>query len=177
MRATGVITELVYRDWVTFQAKNKPQHSPEAHIEKMSTQVYWVILLFPVIFAVVGPMVFSIARVTAVIIAVIWFISFFLAGLLYHRAIVQSSTQRPPIPHLDKPRDYCIEGGWLVIRTSDTESRVSLSRAVGLTVTPTVSCLDCGDLGPFLVPFGSSSDHPDHRAFLDALQSHISKRG
>jgi hypothetical protein len=173
MRATGIFTESVYNDLMHLQVQNKVYNTPQAHIERVTTQLLWIILLFPVAFAILGPIVFSIGWGTAIAIAAIWFISFLLAGFLYLRSIIRNATKRPAVAHLDEPREYCIEGDWLVMRFPGSESRVSRSRAVGLVVGPTASYIDCGELGPFLLPFGSDSNDPDQRAFLDALQSCI----
>src|SRR5438876_11502389 len=161
MRTTGIITESVYRSLVEFRVKKKRgQISPKPITDQAANRLHYIILLFPVGFFCIASLVFHLRFLVAAPIALFWFVSFFIAGLLYHRMIVGVATRRPNLPDLDKPRDYSIEDNWLVIRTSDTENRVALSRAVALVVTPTVSFLDCGDLGPVALPFGSASDRP-----------------
>jgi hypothetical protein len=172
MHTTGIITESAYRSLVEFRVKRKKGSAkPQALTDGAANRLYYIIVLFPASFFLVSHFVFHIGLVAAATIALLWFLSFFLAGLLYHRGIVSVATKRPSVPDIDKPRDYAIESDWLVVRTADTESRVSLKRAVDLIITPTVSFLDCGEFAPVLLPFGSASEDAGQRAFLDALRS------
>ena len=173
MRTTGIITEEVYREFVRFRVKRK-RGSVKAQTltDETAKRIYYIMVLFPGIFFVTGHFVFHLGLLPAAVIAFLWFASFFIAGLLYHGAIVGLATKPPPGLDIGKPREYAIESGWLVSRSAGMENRISLSRAEDLVVTETVSFLLCGDFGPILLPFGSGSQ-PDQRAFLDALRKEI----
>ncbi len=143
-------------------------------MQRNSEQIYYVIVLFPTLYYLVSFFVFRLAFVAAISTAILWFISFFIAGLLYHRMIVSRATKRPHVRHLDEPKDYILEDGWLITRTSYSESRILVSRAVGLTVASEASFLDLGGLAtPVILPFGSISDRSDQREFLEALQKEV----
>jgi len=136
-------------------------------------RLFYIIMLFPGALFVTSYFVFQMGVVAAAVIAFLWFVSFLVAGLLYHRGIVGIVTKKPADQDLDRPREYAIEGDLLLIRTLATESRISLERAVDLVVTSTVSFLDYEDRQPVLLPFGSASEKPDQLAFLDGLRRQI----
>ena len=175
MQTTGIITEAAYRSLVEFRVKRKKGSTRAQTItDDTANRLYYIIVGFPGCFFVVSHFVFHMSLTAAGAIAILWFASFLVAGLLYHRSIVGMATKRPSLPDIDKPRDYAIEGDWLVVRSPESENRISLRRALDLIVTPTVSFLDCGEFGPILLPFGTASE-TGQRAFLDALRSHLSK--
>jgi len=93
MRTTGTTTEAVYRFAVHWLAKNRPRQNPEAKRQGYSEQIYYVMVLFPAIYFLVSYFVFRLAFLAAIITAILWFISFFIAGVLYHRAIVSPANQ------------------------------------------------------------------------------------
>jgi hypothetical protein len=175
MQTTGIITDSAYQALVKFRVnRNKGSTKAQTITDDTANRLYYIMVGFPGCFLLVSHFVFHMGFAAAAAIAILWFVSFFLAGLLYHRNVLSIATRRPSIPDIDKPRDYAIEGSWLVVRAPGSENRISLERAVDLIVTPTVSFLDCGEFGPVLLPFGSTSD-VGQRAFLDALRSQLSK--
>jgi hypothetical protein len=177
MRTTATITDSAYRSFVEFRVKRgKGTLKGQAITEEVATRLFYIMVLFPGCFFLVSHFVFHMAFLPAAAIAVLWFVSFVLAGLLYHRAVVSGVTRKPSGPEFNGPRDYSIEGDWLVVRTPDTESRMSLQRATDLLVTPTISLLEYEERGPVLLPFGSASEQPDQLAFLDGIKRHIPKR-
>ncbi len=177
MRTTATITDSAYRALIEFRVRRrKGVVKAQPLTDQAANRLYYIMVLFPGVFFLTSHFVFHMGLAAAAAIALLWFVSFLIAGLMYHRMIVSLVTKRPPDPDLAKPREYAIEGDWLVIRTADTESRISLQRAVDLVVTPTVSFLDCGELSPVLLPFGSASEQADQGAFLDALRRQIPRR-
>ena len=159
---------------VEFRVKNrKGTIQAQTITDEMTNRLYYIIVLFPGIFFVVSHFLLHMGILPAAVIAAFWLLSFFIAGVLYHRAVVGAAIRRPTGGDLDKPREYGIEEGWLVSRTEDTENRIRLSRASEFIVNPTVSFLICRELGPVVLPFGSGSQRADQRAFLDAIRKEI----
>ena len=58
-------------------------------------------------------------------------------------------------------------------RFPGVEKRVALSRAVDLTIKPSASLLDFGELGLIYLPFGSASEGEGQREFLEAIKSQL----
>jgi hypothetical protein len=177
MRTTAIITDAAYRSFVEFRVRRKKGTVKGQTItDQAALRLFYIMVLFPGVFFLTSHFVFHMDLMAAAVIALLWFLSFLLAGLLYPRSIVGIVTKKPSDPDLDQRREYTLEGDWLVIRTADTESRMSLQRAVDLVVTPTVSFLDYEGRQPVLLPFGSASQQPDQVAFLDCLRRQIAER-
>jgi hypothetical protein len=176
MRTTATITDSAYRSFVEFRVKRKKGVLKGQTItHQVGLRLFYIMVLFPGAFFLVSHFFCHMGLVAATVIALVWFLSFLIAGVLYHRSVVGVVTRRPSDPDLDQPREYAIEGDWLVIRTPDTESRMSLRGAVDLVVTPIAAFLVYERRQPVFLPFGSASDKSDQVAFLDGLRRLVAR--
>jgi hypothetical protein len=174
MRTSGIATKTAYRSIVEISMERK-KRAASARIVKMVEQLMFFVLLTPAIFFIAVYFILHLSLMSAVIIALLWFVSFFIGGYLFYRCADSTSKQRPSTPSFTGPRDYAIEDGWFVERLPDAEKRVALSRVVDLTIKPSASLLDFGELGLIYLPFGSASEGEGQREFLEAIKSQLPK--
>lgn len=176
MRTSGIITRTVYRSFVELGEQRKKRSVSVRSVELVERLIYYV-LLIPAIFFIAVFFVLQMSLTAAVTIALLWFVSFFIGGYLFYRSAESVKNQRPSTPSFTGPRDYAIEDGWFVERLPDAEKRVALSRVVDLTIKPSASLLDFGELGLIYLPFGSASEGDDQREFLEAIKSQLPRHG
>jgi hypothetical protein len=171
MRTSGIITKAAYHSFVELgeQRKNRPALVRSV---KLVERLMFYVLLIPAVFFGAVYFVLQMSLMAAVTIALLWFVSFLIAGYLFYLSAESVKKQRPSVPSFTGPRDYAIEDGWFVERLPDAEKRVALSRVVDLTIKPSASLLDFGELGLIYLPFGSASEGEGQREFLEAIKSH-----
>jgi hypothetical protein len=109
MRTTAIITDSAYRSFVEFRVKRKKGTIKGQTItDQAALRLFYIMVLFLGTFFLTSHCVFHMGLIAAAVIALLWFLSFLLAGLLYHRSIVDIVTKKPPDPDLDKPREYTL---------------------------------------------------------------------
>lgn len=176
MHTSAIITKTAYRSMVELSEQRR-KRTVSARTVKLVEQLIYFVLLIPAIFFIAVYFVLQMSLIAAVTIALLWFVSFFIAGYLFYRITDGVRKQRPSFPSFTGRRDYAIEDGWLVERFTDVEKRVALRRMVQLTIKPPASLLDFGEFGLIYLPFGSESEDESQREFLDALKSQLPESG
>jgi hypothetical protein len=172
MRTSGIITKAAYHSFVELGEQRKKRPVSVRSVKLVERLMFYA-LITPAIFFIAVYFVLQMSLMAAVTIALLWFVSFFIAGYLFYLSAESVKKQRPSVPSFIGQRDYAIEDGWFVERLPDAEKRVALSRVVDLTIKPSASLLDFGELGLIYLPFGSASEGEGQREFLEAIKSQL----
>jgi hypothetical protein len=175
MRTSGILTKAAYRSIVEFGEQRNKKRAVSIRGVKLVERLIYYVLLTPAIFFIAVYFVLQMSLMAAVTIALLWFVSFFIAGYLFYLSAESAKNQPPSTPSFTGPRDYAIEDCWFVERLPGAEKRVELSRVVDLTIKPSASLLDFGELGVIYLPFGSASEGEGQREFLEAIKSQLPK--
>jgi len=172
MRTSGVTTKAAYRAFFELREQRKKRAFSIRSVKLVERLMFYVLLIPAVFFAAVY-FALQMSLMAAVTIALLWFVSFLIAGYLFYLSVESVKNQRLSTPSFTGPRDYAIEDGWIVERFPGVEKRVALSRAVDLTIKPSASLLDFGELCLIYLPFGSASEGEGQREFLEAIKSQL----
>ena len=172
MRTSGIITKAAYHSFVELGEQRKKCSVSIRSVKLVEWAIFYLLLTTAIFFTAVYS-VLQMSLMAAVTIALLWFVSFLIAGFLFYISAESVKKQRPSIPSFTGQRDYAIQDGWFVERLPGAEKRVALSRVVDLTIKPSASLLDFGELGLIYLPFGSASEGEGQREFLEAIKRQL----